>query len=255
MPLGEPPRTQYDLQFQFFGIPVRIHPFFWLVALLLGPWEPIHGESVVVLMAMWILALFVSILLHEMGHATAMRVFGYRPWITLYGLGGLASYGEPGTYGGRGHTGRAQILISLAGPGAGFLFAAVITGAIVLSGHGVRVLVGFPFGISIEPAEIIGSLRLTWLILQLLFINVLWGLVNLLPVYPLDGGQVAREVFLKISPRNGIRLSLVLSIVTAAALAVMALTQGENFYVALMFGYLAYSSYVTLQAYGNQRSW
>ncbi len=253
MLLGEPPRTEYDLRFNLFGIPVRVHPFFWLVALLLGPWEPLPGQSVVMLMAMWIIALFVSILFHEMGHATAMRAYGFRPSITLYGLGGLASYGEAQAYGSKGPAALGQILISFAGPAAGFLLAGVVTGAIVLSGSGIRVWLGFPYGISVAPAEIIGSVRLTWFIAQLLFINILWGLVNLLPVYPLDGGQISREVFLKINPREGIRLSLGLSILTAGALAVIALTQRRDFFVALLFGYLAYSSYVTLQAYSGRR--
>jgi len=48
------------------------------------------------------------------------------------------------------------------------------------------------------------------LIQQLLFINVLWGIVNLLPVYPLDGGQIAREVLVAVNPRAGIQQSLML---------------------------------------------
>jgi stage IV sporulation protein FB len=108
---------------------------------------------------------------------------------------------------------------------------------------------------------------------DLLYICVLWGLVNLLPVYPLDGGQISREIFLRFSPHEGIHHSLMLSIITGGALAAFALMnllrgmqaaremgepvgspfQSVSLYVALFFGYLAFSSYATLQAYNGSR--
>ena len=37
---SEPPRTPYDLNFPLFGIPVRIHPWFWVAAVMLGANSP-----------------------------------------------------------------------------------------------------------------------------------------------------------------------------------------------------------------------
>src|SRR5437016_2491445 len=37
----------------------------------------------------------------------------------------------------------------------------------------------------------------------LLWINLFWGLLNLLPVWPLDGGQISGEVASALSPRHG----------------------------------------------------
>jgi len=93
------------------------------------------------------------------------------------------------------------------------------------------------------------------LIQQLLFINVLWGIVNLLPVYPLDGGQIAREVLVAVNPRAGIQQSLMLSALTATALAVVGLALWKSPFVTLLFGYLAYSSYMALQAYNRRGPW
>ena len=45
----------------------------------------------------------------------------------------------------------------------------------------------------------------------LIQINLYWGLLNLLPVYPLDGGQIARELFLARRPEDGLERSLRLS--------------------------------------------
>ena len=253
MLLGEPPRSQADLVFSLFGIPIRVHPFFFLVVFLLGPWRSASGSPIIP-MVIWIVAVFVSILWHELGHAFAMRAYGYQPWITLYGFGGLTSYNPHGGRS-RGSGTLPQILITLAGPGAGFLMAAVLSAGLALAGFSVYVHVGLPFGLLPVPAEIIGSENLTRFIQQLLFINVAWGVLNLLPVYPLDGGQVAREIFTAISPRQGIQQSLKLSIFTGAALAIFALTQLGSLFMAFLFGYLAYSSFTTLQAYTRQRPW
>ena len=88
--LGEPPQTQYDLRFQILGIPVRVHPFFWLVVVVLG----LSGgaKTTPAELLIWAGCVFVSILVHELGHAAAALAHGWRPWITLYGFGGLASY-------------------------------------------------------------------------------------------------------------------------------------------------------------------
>jgi Zn-dependent protease len=100
-------------------------------------------------------------------------------------------------------------------------------------------------------------------VFYLLFISIIWGIVNLLPVYPLDGGQISREIFLTANPRDGIRQSLLLSTFTAAAVGVIVLLRSVQaadgrfdlrmLWVPALFGYLAYASYATLQAYTGRR--
>ncbi|MBL9123796.1 MAG: M50 family metallopeptidase, partial [Planctomycetaceae bacterium] len=119
----EPPRTQFDLNFSVLGIPVRVHPLFWLVCLLLG------GDRDVSSALRWVGVVFVSILVHELGHALVARSYGANPWITLYSFGGLASY-----RGARTDT-KSSIAIILAGPMAGFLFAAFLVVAIIATRH------------------------------------------------------------------------------------------------------------------------
>ncbi|NQT41325.1 MAG: site-2 protease family protein, partial [Planctomycetes bacterium] len=87
-------------------------------------------------------------------------------------------------------------------------------------------------------------------------VNVAWGLLNLLPVYPLDGGHICREILSLRNPRAGIERSLVVSVAVGAMMAVYALIAMDQIWVAVMFGFLAYSSYTTLQAYsGRGRRW
>lgn len=243
---GEPPRSEYDIRFSLLGIPVRIHPLFWVVAIVLG----IRNPSLAFLLA-WVAAVFVAILIHELGHALAMRAYGFQPSIALHGFGGLTSFGSTGSYRSAGYSALGQVVITAAGPGAGFLLAALVAVLLSFTGHEVEIwwimrYIPQPFTLGV------GSLVATKFVNNLLVVSVLWGVVNLLPVYPLDGGQIAREVFLKASPRDGIRLSLIVSIATAVGIAVIAVTQWNEYYVAVLFAYLAYSSYAALQSYGGR---
>ncbi len=237
MLLNEPPRSAYDLNFHLLGVPVRVHPLFWVVVVLLG----LGGSSDPKLMLIWVGACFVSIVVHEMGHALAARAHGWEPWITLYGLGGLASY-QPTR-----RSPRSQILISLAGPAAGFLFAALVVAILAAAGHEPRF---DPASRMRVPVDWIWfeSRQANYLVYDLLYINIFWGLVNLLPIFPLDGGQVAREVFGLFSGPDGMRQSLWLSVIIAAGLAVLALTRLGDQFLAFFFGYLAYSSYSVIRA-------
>lgn len=261
---GEPRRTQYDLHFTLFGFPVRVHPVFWIIGAFFGfqAARTLAGDDMrtgLLYVAAVIAALFISILTHELGHALVQRSFGYRPWIVLYGFGGLACYQpgharrQPGTWG--------QIAISFAGPGAGFLLA----GAILIGGYfaGARPFILFTsashIGFFVGLDGVILSEPFSNFLWFILYISVVWGFVNLLPVYPLDGGNIAREICLAINRREGIRWSLILSIIVAVIIAGRGLMtwaqdgrQGFPF-IAAMFGYLAYSSYQTLQAYNSQR--
>lgn len=245
MLLREPPPTQADLRFRVLGFPVRVHPLFWIVTLLLG----LNGKSTPPAeIAIWMVAVFVSILVHELGHAVMQRRFGGRPWITLYAFGGLASCDDCD------RSTRSQILISLAGPVAGFLFALLIVVLVRLSGHQIGwywpdsgIERGFMMLLlpSWQPFE---SQPLNELVFFLLFINTFWGCVNLLPIYPLDGGHISRELCQIGQPRGGIILSLQISALCAGAMAIYGLLS-SGLYMALFFGYFAYTSYRTLKAY------
>ena len=254
----EPQRTQYDLNFELFGIPVRVSPWFWLLAILLGMSNSGARELMI-----WVAAVFVSILIHELGHAWVIRYYGWTPRIVLCSFGGLAVYDPsfaPWQSGRRvRQSGAKQILISLAGPGAGFVFASLIVAMLFLTNRFVpfpivRTL-GTPLGTFLE-----GPLGL--MAFDLLQVNIFWGILNLMPIYPLDGGQVARELFLANS-RDGVRQSLTLSFVTAAGLAIFALLQLHATYMAFMFGYMAYVNYTQLSGpygggfggFGGNRPW
>ncbi len=235
--LSEPPRTAYDLHFSVLGIPVRVHPMFWAVSVLFG----LSGNRQLPEMLLWVGAVFVSILVHELGHALTARSFGWEPHITLHGFGGLASY-QP-TY----RSPASQILITAAGPGAGFAFALFIWTLLAAGGRHPQIDFNGGWMPSVDW-ELFRSTRLNLLVLYLLFINIFWGLVNLLPVLPLDGGNIAREVLGLMDPRDALRQSLWLSVACAAIVAILAFTRLHDPYLGIFFGYLAYNSFASLQA-------
>lgn len=248
MVFGEPDRTTVDLNFQLFGFPVRVHPLFWLVTVFIF----VRQEGELPDYVNWVAAVFISILIHELGHAFAMRSYGFSPHIVLYAMGGLASYGS-------GYQSRAlrtwpQIIISAAGPLAGFALAGAILMSLVVAGF--RDQIYFVGPLNLVPLVVdIGRERLAQFINFVCWISVFWGIVNLLPVYPLDGGHIAREALLALQPRRGIENSLMLSIVVAVGMAAYAALVLHLFFGALFFGYLAYSSYQILEGYRHGGRW
>jgi Zn-dependent protease len=254
--LGEPQRTQLDLNFSVFGFPVRVSAFFWLIALFLG-WGLVRTNPKLIFI--WVLAVFVSILIHELGHAFAFRYYGIAAHIVLYQFGGLAipDSASAGFGWGRSRNPLSQIMISAAGPAVQLLLTLLIIVGVRLTGYSV------PLHIPLVPPSLLNGSgtqipneAVYFLAAFLLQVNLYWALLNLLPIYPLDGGQIAREVFLSFDVRNGIRNSLMLSVVAAAGIAIYtgarAVADRDGFLLPIMFGLLAYSSYQTLQTYSGR---
>jgi len=267
--LAEPQRTAYDINFQLLGFSVRIHPLFWLMSFLLGFGG---GERDAFAILTWILVVFVSILIHELGHALMFRRFGEPAYIVLHWMGGLAVPGDDAprsswssfsssNFGRRSHTPAEHILISFAGPAAGFIFAAFVVIGVFASGGSVRVIVGenyIPWCDVRLGGAMLGNDNLGLLVRFLLFVNIWWGLMNLLPVIPLDGGQIAQQLMIVNDPWGGTVRALWLSIIVAAAIAVLGGLVFRDMFIALMFASLAISNYLTLQQVsggGGGRPW
>ena len=240
-----PPPTPYDLRFSIAGIPVRVHPLFWLVALLFG------ASGALIQIPIWIIVVFVSILIHELGHAFALRAYGLNSQIILHFAGGL-TVPEAAPWGNRGSNAapgpKQEVFISLAGPFTGLIFATLVMLAVVVSGGTLITtkLLGF-LPLPLTAYIPFGGTVLNIFVTLLLWVNVFWGLINLLPVFPLDGGQVARNVLIQYDPWDGVRKSLWISVVTGGILAVVGLIGFRSIYIAILFGFLAFQSYQSLQ--------
>ncbi|MDO4630615.1 MAG: site-2 protease family protein [Planctomycetia bacterium] len=239
----EPPLTQYDVNFRILDIPVRIHPFFWVLVLFLGMNVPNQMA-----LLLWFIVVTASILVHELGHALVMRHYGMQPRIVLYSFGGLTIFDR--TYHLRWFE---NILISFAGPAAGFLLLGALTLLCIVTGN-PQILGYFPvilgLGGSLAP---IGNVTTTQLVLFLIQVNLFWGILNLLPVFPLDGGQICREYCVYRAPQTGLMQSLKVSFITAIMLAVWFFFGGQIF-AGILFAWMAISNYQILQQF-SQRPW
>jgi hypothetical protein len=79
-------------------------------------------------------------------------------------------------------------------------------------------------------------------------ISLFWAILNLAPVYPLDGGQITRELLVLFNVSNAIPKSLFVSVATGVAIGIWGLSNGQMF-LTMMFFLMAYSSYQLLQRY------
>ena len=251
--LTEPHRTAYDINFNVAGVPVRVHPLFWLICLLMGGASDFQPVPVLI----WTIAVFISILIHELGHAVAIRFYGWRPRVILYAFGGLAAY-EP-TW----HRTVPQIVISFAGPAAGFLLAGVVAAGILAAGHRMQLNLAEPFPLPLRFEYFYSSdgkvlANLNGFIVDMLYVNIFWGFLNLLPIYPLDGGKIANELISYFNPHNGFRQTLMLSIFTAAGMAAVMFFKLDTGRSAIFFLIFAAMNYAELQqltgGYGG-RGW
>ena len=254
---AEPASTPYDLNFRLLGVRVRVVPWFWLVAMLLG-WNLTRvGDQQAMYLTLWIAAVFLSILIHEMGHALAMRYYGIDSYIILYQFGGLAvpdRHSSSMGYGSRskGEDPISQIVISAAGPAGQLSLALAIVLVLRLTGFALRFEVPYlEYVISVREGTPIDSVPLEFVLFFFILISVLWALLNLLPVYPLDGGQIVRNIFGLFHPVAGIQYSLILSVITAAGVDLYGFSRQAPF-LGIMFALLAYSSFQVLQAYSSR---
>ncbi len=196
------------LRFRILRIPVEVRPSFLAIAVLLG-----LGTGRADLVIGWVAVIFVSILVHELGHALTARSFGSEVAIELNAIGGLTSWTVPDRDIGPGR----RALVAAAGSATGLLFGGLVW------------LAALPFG---PYGELTG-----FVLRNLVFVNVYWGLLNWLPIRPLDGGHLLASLLEKFAPRQGERIANLVFFITAAA-ALAAAVIFELIFVGLIAAWL-----------------
>jgi len=228
------------LHFSIFGIPVQVQWTFWLTMALLNGQNLFANDNpyAFALVLIWIAAAFVSILWHELGHAFLFRKFGYRPSISLYAFGGMATAaGMPRP--------KEQIRISLAGPIAQFLLFGLLYLVLYVAKLGpfMGMHVFFPVA---GMTGTTGTIYLDAFIQYMLIVNLIWPLINLIPMLPLDGGRVMQAMM-----QNDQKV-LKISVVVGFSVALVALFILGSMFMGIMFGYMAFTCLQQLQGiYGG----
>lgn len=187
---------QAVLRFRLGSIPVLVHPTHFLVGLVFGltnatgPGSP--GDKLTMVLV-WLVVVFVSVLVHELGHALAFRAFGYQATVQLVMFGGVTTpaIDAPLSWG-------KDVVSTLAGP----LFGATLG---LLCWWGMRAV---PEGQTVHQALQIAA-----------WANFGWAVFNLLPVLPMDGGRVSRAVLGRMFGRGGVVAALALGVLTCSLLA------------------------------------
>lgn len=193
------------MRFKIFGIPIHIRPSFWLVAAIIFPFElRILGrpESWPFLAA-WLVVVAVSVIAHELGHAVTARRFGAEVDMTLYALGGFTRWATTQPI-----SPWRRVLVAAAGSSVGFVL-------------GGLVYLGLENGLVDESSRVLGfALESFWQV------NILWGVLNWLPVRPLDGGHIFLGSMQALFGKAGERIADVVFPVVTVAGGLFAYTQG-----------------------------
>ncbi|MCL6527817.1 MAG: site-2 protease family protein [Thermaceae bacterium] len=224
------------LPFRLLGIPVSLDLSFLLVlplfAFLIGsqlpaylqllqvnaPSELLQSPTSYLLGLLAAVGLFLSVLIHELGHALTARAYGVQTReITLWLLGGVAQLEQiPRTRG-------TEAVIAIAGPLVSILLAGLfglLRGAV--------------------PTDVaVGQFLLGYLA----YINLSLALFNLLPALPLDGGRILRSLLALYKPYlEATRTAVTLSKILAFALGLLGLFMGNLFLILIaLFVFMAAS--------------
>ena len=207
------PNQQGTFRFKLLGFPISIHWSFLILPILWGSQsgpDPIDQTRSVLI---YIIVFFISILGHELGHALAYRSFGGIAQIMIHAMGGMAvSHGS--------FNRKQKIIITSAGPLFGLAMGIIcILLAILLDLHSI-------------------SKYLTQFLNLMIYLNILWSFFNLLPIIPLDGGQLLGHIMHERKPALRGKIGGFTAIVFGLLLFKL-----NYIFGAIILGYLAYQNF------------
>jgi stage IV sporulation protein FB len=200
------------VRFSIFGIPIHIRPSFWLVAAIIFPfqWAVLSRAENWVFMGAWLLVVAVSVIAHELGHAVTARRYGAQVDMTLYALGGFTRWSTSRPIGPW-----RRVLVAAAGSSVGFVL-------------GGLVYLGLRYGAITFDSRVVGfALESFWQV------NILWGVLNWLPIRPLDGGHIFLGMMQGVFGKSGQRIADIVFPVVTVAGGLFAFSRG--FVIAALF--------------------
>jgi len=203
------------LTFSLLGVPVRVHFSFALIALLaLGQ---LNGIEIVA----WTCAAFVAIVAHEAGHAFTARHFGAPSvTITLFALGGVTMY---------------PVTTELS-PGKRFVISA--------AGSTVGVVLGGALWLARSAGWFDGVSDFLWVAIgSFIYVALVWGILNWLPILPLDGGHMVMSLLEIFTPHRALAITKGVSLAAGTAAAVAAVVVLDSPFLAMFVGFITLTGF------------
>jgi len=210
--LSRPVVSRHGIFFWLFSTLVTVRFTFLLVMVLMAGLSRRSFFEIL----LWVLVASFGVLLHEFGHVGAARYYRHRPRVELHTMGGVTTWDG----GGRGGW-REDLVISLAGPAIGLVLAGLVWLVLETLGWGP------------------GSPWLRLALSDFLWVSVAWGVFNLLPILPLDGGQALQAILTGRRARDPRRTTRIVSLGVGGAVALGAFAAGWTWagVLAAMFAY------------------
>ena len=167
---------------------------------------------------LWTASILLSVMLHELGHAATVRRFGgHVEGISIYALGGVTRWRERGAQ----LRGWKHFVIAAAGSGVGLFAGLGLYLFVRLGGMGeaARFIIDKPWRIHLRNADLSGE-YLAFFVGAFIWVSVVWGLVNWLPIGGLDGSKMLRVVLIKVLGPSGDLHSRIIGLIVGVAAAV-----------------------------------
>ncbi|MCA9858328.1 MAG: site-2 protease family protein [Thermomicrobiales bacterium] len=210
------------------GIDIKLHPSFLLIGVwVIYQWAIRQGSGIAgtIYGLALVLAIFVLVLLHELGHSMMAHEYGLRVRdITLVPFGGIARIEQMPSQP------RVEAMISVAGPLVNLALAFLLLPVLLMVGlaTGSDSIHDFArFGL--------GDVSLTGFLFYLLLANLTLAIFNLLPAFPMDGGRILRAGVTPIVGRQGATtVAVAIGITLGILIGILGLLSGEYLIVIVM---------------------
>ncbi len=202
--LGSIGKTSIDVDFSFFIL------LLVFIAYAYNPGQPIQYALI------WIPVVFISVLIHELSHAGMIGLLGFgSSQIILGGMGGV-------TVNGRRAKPWQDLFISVSGPLSNFVLMFICS------------QLAQRFAIFSQDRMLVELMP------RLISANLWWGIFNLIPVPPLDGGHATREFFrIFLDERRAFVIAIWIAMIVGSLVVVLALYT-RSLFMAMYLGWFVY---------------
>lgn len=194
-----------------------IQPFFWITLIIIGGGLNANSPSSILNVGLFTVAGFISVLVHELGHALTARKFGAHSEIVLQAFGGYAAY-------------------------SGVRLTRPQSFAVTAAGPAIQILLGLAIWVSLPLLPKINP-NAAYFIFTLMGISFFWAILNLLPILPLDGGRMLDAV---LGPER-IKVTLWVTIIVATLLAFVSFKTTRSFLLPIFLCMFAWQAWQALR--------